>query len=299
MASCAGWAPVDSGNSSGRAVPTKWGMRRRYSEELTALAVAAPVAARALDVAADPAAPTGALAAIVACDPGLAARVLHRANAPVHGRVRRVGHLGLAVAVIGDDVLRALVLRAGLGVLSGDVATGPEGFWRHGVTTAAASGVVAEQVGASRRSAFHAGLLHDVGAAILHREDPEGFDRAALRPTPEAVEAAEVEAFGTTHAFVGAEALEAWRFPPAVVEAAALHQLASEVPCHALGRIVRAGEALAHVLRPGHDPAARAQAVTRLADVRIPQVRLDDLCRATEARLRELLAVLDGSQVRR
>ncbi len=105
--------------------------------------------------------------------------------------------------------------------------------------------MIARKVGLSTADAFSVGLLHDLGAVLLHRRDAKAFADASASPSVSDQVAAELAVFGITHAEEGAAALDAWGFPEPFVEAIALHQHGVEEPTHALGRVLRVAEAVA------------------------------------------------------
>ena len=157
------------------------------------------------------------------------------ANSPFYGSPRRVSSTRHATVMLGFDTVRALAVSAACSLLDGRAEMGPDGFWRHAITTASAASVIARKVGLSTADAFSAGLLHDLGAVLLHRRDADAFATATESPTVSDQVAAELAAFGVTHADEGAAALDAWGFPEPFVEAVALHQHGVEEPKHALG----------------------------------------------------------------
>ena len=121
-----------------------------------------------------------------------------------------------------------------------------------------AASVIARKVGLSTADAFSAGLLHDLGAVLLHRRDAAAFADATASPTVSDQVAAELAAFGVTHADEGAAALDAWGFPEPFVEAIAMHQHGVEEPqARARPRVARRGSG-----------RARARADAGLSDAR-------------------------------
>jgi putative nucleotidyltransferase with HDIG domain len=194
-----------------------------------------------------------------------------------YGAPRRVSSISHATALLGTESLRALAVSAACAMLDEVSQDGPAGFWRHGLLTAAAASVIARHVGGSPADAFSAGLLHDLGAVLLHSSDRVAFNaaqRAGSRTSD--VLAAEIDAFGASHTMVGAEALDAWCFPAHFVEAVAMHHGADD-PQHLLGRIVRAAEAVASSLQPelGHVldvPVERALSLVRLTPSHLPSI---------------------------
>jgi HD-like signal output (HDOD) protein len=264
----------------------------RYSEELLELPAQAAAALGILHGVDEPYSDARHLAALIETDLALSARVLRLANSVQYGAPRRVTNVGHAVGLLGVDTVRAMAISASCALLDEAPDAAAQMFWRHAIVTASASAAVAAELGTSTSDAFSAGLLHDLGSWLLHRRDPVQFSAAqSAGSVISEVLAAEIELFGASHPMVGAEALDAWCFPAPFVEATACHHGIDE-PQHMLGRIVRAGEAIALHLQPeiGHPSEI---GVDRLLDqVRLPASRLSVLCRRTEQRLAETATVL-------
>ena len=226
----------------------------RYTQELLTLSAQPAAAEQVLRIISNPRTGAADVARVVETDPALAARVMRLANSPYYGSPRRVSSTRHATVMLGFDTVRALAVSAACSLLDGRAELGPDGFWRHAITTASAASVIARRVGLSTADAFSVGLLHDLGAVLLHRRGAEAFAGATASPTVSDQVAAELAAFGVTHADEGAAALDAWGFPEAFVEAIAMHQHGVEEPQHALGRVLRVAEAVAleHAPMPGY-----------------------------------------------
>lgn len=232
---------------------------RQLSDELTRLPAQPLTAMRILKLGDDPETSVAELARIVEADPMLSARVIRLANAPYYGFTGRVASASRAVVLLGFDTVRALSVGAAATLMDTDVDLGPEGLWTHSVAAAAASAVIARRLGSPAQDAFSAGLLKDVGASLLHRRDPQGYDEilATSGRTVEDLTRAENQAFQLTHATAGAKALESWGFPAEFVKAVASHHLPLDGVVGTLARIVQAGQALALTAYPWalHPPA--------------------------------------------
>jgi putative nucleotidyltransferase with HDIG domain len=226
----------------------------RYTQELLTLPAQPAAAERVLRIVSNRKAGAADLARVVETDPALAARVMRLANSPYYGSPRRVSSTRHATVMLGFDTVRAMAASAACSLLDGRFELGPDGFWRHAITTAATASVIARRVGLSTEDAFTVGLLHDLGAVLLHRRDARAFAIATESATVSEQVAAELAAFGVTHADEGAAALDAWAFPEPFIEAIALHQHGIEEPKHALGRVLRVAEAVAleHAPMPGY-----------------------------------------------
>ena len=157
-----------------------------------------------------------------------------------------------AITILGFAAVRTLAAAAAAGAL-GQERSVPDGFWAHAAATAAGAALVASRVGAPRNEAFSLGLLHDLGRALLHRVDAAESANidAAARAGDVTLLNAERASFGIDHADAAARVLEAWRFPPAFVEAIRDHHSDQRPVTAPLTRALVAGEALAMLADEG------------------------------------------------
>ena len=203
-------------------------------------------AVRVLWLADDPSSSSEDLAAAVGTDPALTTRIMHMANSAYYGLSGRVPSSAFAITVLGFSTVRTLAAAAAAGALDPHAAV-PDGFWSHAATTAVASSLAAERVGASRTEAFSLGLLHDIGRALLHRVDPDGYGElsAEAREGGRRLCVAEHETYGMDHAEAASRVLKAWRFPDDFVVAISGHHDPLSPSAVPLARALHAGEALA------------------------------------------------------
>ncbi len=267
----------------------------RFSEELLRMPPQPATAELVLRLVADPTSTALQLARAVETDPALAARVIRLANSPYYGAPRRVASAQHAIVLLGRDTVRGIAASAACSLLDTRADFGPDGFFRHALACAAASSVVAMRVGLSPADAFSAGLLHDLGAILLHHRDPEAFANAQRQRSMSEIVAAELKAFGMTHAQAGAAALEAWGFPSAFVEAVALHQHGVEDPVFALGRVVQVGEALSLEFEPFAGYPRESHVLALLRTLRLGASDLDSLRAETERVLERLADQLEAA----
>lgn len=201
---------------------------RRTSDELREALADLPSsrasAIRILHVADDPDASVAQLGEAVAVDPVLTAQVMRLANSAYYGLSRRVTSAEFAVSVLGFATIRSLAAASAAGAFDGEDAV-PAGFWEHAARSAVGVAHVGVRLQLSRPEAFSLGLLHDIGDALLHRLDPEGYTSVWARtvPTSRARIGVEREELGIDHAEAGAIALESWRFPAEMCVAIATH----------------------------------------------------------------------------
>ena len=261
----------------------------RVDDLLRRLPVRPLVAMRVLDSADDPNASLSAIASVVAMDPALSTRVIRLANSASYSGRGDVNSVERAVMMLGASSVRALVAAASFALFDDDVDLGPDGFWPHALSVAAAAAAAAPVVGVSPDEAFTAGLLHDVGTAVLHFSDPERL--AALGRSTQAGTRLlrERTEFGVDHAELGSRAVARWGFPKPLVEAIRDHHSEPRVVGH-LAQAVMLGEAIASVMgEPG--PQEPTIALDRLvADLRL-SVRPDALMKDTQRRYDKLVAL--------
>ena len=221
---------------------------------------------RALVVLDDPNASAQDVATVLESDPALCARALQLANSAHFGMSGRVTSVDQAVVALGSTTMRTLVVSGASGML-GRPDDLPPGFWHHSVSVAAASAIGARMCSVGRGDAICAGLLHDLGTALLYRFDRDNYaNRIAAGPgRSDSLLADENDAYGADHSVIGAEALAAWNLPPAIVDALRTHHSDPHQVTGKLGRVLILGEALARAAFDlptfDHEPAEEPEDV--------------------------------------
>ncbi len=162
------------------------------------------------------------VAQLIRKDLGMASQVLKLANSVYCASNRPVAEIGQAVAMLGVDSLRSLVLFRG--IISSFDSPRPQGLdleklWFHSFEVATGVRKLAVLEGHTGQAdlAFSVGLLHDVGLVVL-TTDPAGRYKAILQQAmasrlPLAV--LEHDTYGVDHAQIGAHLLNLWGLPPA------------------------------------------------------------------------------------
>lgn len=211
---------------------------------------------RISEVVGDPHCTTHAVATVVAADQSLALRTLRVANSAIYALPGRVESIAQAVALIGIKQIRSLALASAVIDLFGPLP--PElidtrRFWEHSLGVGIASRTLGELSGerdAERQ--FSAGLLHDLGIAVLAITMPAVLAQTlAAAAHGEALTTAERKRLGFDHGDLGAALLERWGLPPSLSEPVANHhsgvgqRFARETAC------VHVGELLAEALSLG------------------------------------------------
>ncbi len=204
---------------------------------------------------------------MIGSDIGMSAKILQLVNSSFFGLPQHVTCPKHAVAMLGLDIIRPLVLSAN--VFKQYEGSDFAGFSleqsiQHGLAVATASRAIAETVEDISHlvdDSFIAGMMHDVGKLILAVNLPEKYS-SALNLADEgniAIWEAEKQVFGTTHAEVGAHLLGLWGLPNPIVEAVAFHHkpTASGGTCFAPLTAVHVADVLQEPLYPSDNAPAK------------------------------------------
>lgn len=204
-------------------------------------------------------------ARVVSKDLAMASKILQLVNSAYFGLRARVSDPEQAVALLGLDTVKALVLSMQT-FSQYDHTPLPCGsldaLWRHGLTVAAHARAIAKTEGAAQalmEEAFTSALLHDIGTLVLAANRSEEYAQvmayAAARCLPRWQ--VERELFGASHAEVGAYLLGMWGLGEQIVEAVAFHHAplaAATVPFSPLTAVH-----VANALSMGADDATATQ----------------------------------------
>lgn len=256
-------------------------------EQLPARAAAA---ARVLQLADDPDTSAQDLARAIGTDPVFAARVLRVANSTYYGLSGRVSTLPFAVSVIGFQVVRSLAVVAATGLDSPDGA--PQGFWTAAAHAATGSELMASLLGADPGNAFCLGLLHTIGAVLLHQHQP--LAQLCLPEPADTVRmlTQEQERYGISHDQLGARVLAAWHFPQHVCTLIDRHHEVVLPDATPLERSLHSARILTDLLLTEEPPTPSQQG--ELAWLTEGRLREPDLPAVLERMADRSAALLDG-----
>jgi HD-like signal output (HDOD) protein len=171
-----------------------------------------------------------ALAGLIGRDIGMTAQVLKLANSAFFGLPRRLASAEEAVAYLGLETIKSLILSIHAFCQFENAQGGPlkiETLWRHSLQVASLAKRISKLEGQDANAAdeaFTSGLLHDVGKLVLAVNLPKEYTEATrLAKSGLEIPLAEHQVFGANHADVGGYLLGLWGLPVPVVEAVALH----------------------------------------------------------------------------
>ncbi|SEO44738.1 HDOD domain-containing protein [Trujillonella endophytica] len=180
------------------------------------MAAQKPVAAQIVSVANSDDTSARVLADILAADVALASRVMKLANSAYFGMRGRVTTLQFAVTVVGFTTVRTMATVA-LTDLD-DESRLPENFWASTTSVALAASLLATRFGERPQDTLCLGLLAQVGVALLHHNDPDGYrELLAQESSFPGRRAAEVRRYGISGMRLTGVALEQWGFPHSMV----------------------------------------------------------------------------------
>ncbi|MBI5091240.1 MAG: HDOD domain-containing protein [Candidatus Hydrogenedentes bacterium] len=200
-----------------------------------------PIMARIMSVVADETSNAMDLAAEIQLDQALTIRVLRTVNSSYYGFQHRILTVPEAVVLLGFSEIEKLALAITVVNLFGsDRATvkSMQSLWRHSVACSVAAGVFEHHLrarDADLHGAHVAGLLHDVGKAVIAQYFPKVIPSIELLMAEEEMPICDAEREvlgGLTHCEIGAQLAERWNLPLALVESIALHHTPEAAVVH-------------------------------------------------------------------
>ncbi len=192
------------------------------------LPVLPQVAAKVLEMVQNPTTITADLEKIITRDQAITAKILKIANSALYGLRCSVSTVSQAIVVVGMTTLRSLVLTASTEALfrSKTSRFKDKILWEHALAVALASRAVARVSGFPKpEEAFVAGLLHDVGSAVLDQNLGERYGEVVELVYNDGVSLvdAETRVLGIDHTQVGSLVVRKWNLAPPLEEAVRLH----------------------------------------------------------------------------
>jgi HD-like signal output (HDOD) protein len=192
----------------------------------------------AMKLADDPKVNARELQAVIARDQALTARILKICNSAMFSFEREVATLSHAIAILGLDKVRSIIVAATVQqMFHADATSGKDLttrlFWEHswGAAMAARALAVATRFPVPEE-AFTCGLLHDMGKMVLLKNRGDLY-RDILNDVYRGETSfyqAEIQAFGFSHAHLGALLASKWRFPSQLVEGILCHHDIAAAP---------------------------------------------------------------------
>jgi len=192
-----------------------------------------PIATQLMNMVSDGEVAFGRMAEKIKLDPAFSAEVLTLANSPLIGCRGTVNNILHAVALLGLERMKSLVLMVALRNFLSRALEVPalERCWRHSLACA----FLAEEIAAAtcwmdRDQCYTAGLMHDIGRLALLANHPAEYARVieCVDRTGCDILECEREIFGIDHREAGRQLMIEWNFPPLFAEVASRHTGQSE-----------------------------------------------------------------------
>ena len=231
-----------------------------------------PVAAKLLGLLSNPSVEIKEVAKLIGTDSLFSARLLQRVNSMEFGLTSPVGSIKQAVALLGLDLTRQIVLTHAIGVYTKEALKTEDlrRCWQHMVATAVLAEVIAKACGVFSDVAFTAGIMHDIGRLGLLVAYPEEYEHVISNAADQCLDVLDFEAeeFGMHHAEAGRMLAERWGLPEEFAVITGRHHDPSEGTEVDLLRIVHVACRFADVL--GYDfvrPLVQVDSTTVLAEL--------------------------------
>ncbi len=184
-------------------------------------------------------APVSEIEAVIQYDQAIAAKVLALSRSVYYARRFAIGSLRDAIVALGDQQLTRVVMTACAGRYLESEISGYElregQLWQHSVATALLAETAARRLGEKKvLTVYTAGLLHDIGKAVLSLYVKSYLDAILVRMSRKGLELldAERDTLGIDHQQLGEMLAKRWRFPPEVIEGIGYHHCPTKAKAH-------------------------------------------------------------------
>jgi putative nucleotidyltransferase with HDIG domain len=239
----------------------------QLAERVQQVPLLSPVVRKLMSMLGDPATNLREISHLIEMDPSLTIQVLRAANAAFFHRGQQIVSVQQAVSHLGEEMVFSVAVR----VCAGDVMNHPlKGYiadnsclWSHSVYTAMGARQLARRnsKGPEPDLAYTAGLLHDIGKAILSDwlcNAPGEVARRVADPGDHEFIGLEDSLLGINHQTAGYALARHWMLPETLCDAILHHHGPSSAPPRSawLAEIVHVADLLA--LMAGYTTGADA-----------------------------------------
>ncbi len=158
---------------------------------------------------------------LISVDPALSVRVLKVVNSSFYGLSRQIDSIRQAIVLLGPNAVRNIAVASSMHKVfctqRRRMYFDPQSLWRHSVTVATATRLIANRIDYSEpETAFLAGLIHDVGVIAELQLDRPRFlvlDEMATEQSEIPFRTIEEQLFGMDHEVFGAALCRVWNLP--------------------------------------------------------------------------------------
>ena len=185
------------------------------SLELVRLHSPPHILSKLLDVCNQPDGSADELADIISLDPGLSSRLLMAVNSVAFGIAEPVDSMRRAVALLGHDLVRSMVLTMSIQQLFSGLIPSQKEFVCNVWLDSLYCAVFAEEIAQALqyefpRDAYLAGLLHDLGQLVFDSKHHEQYMEVVQQDSEAETVNQEILKFGISHTELGADIVESW-----------------------------------------------------------------------------------------
>jgi putative nucleotidyltransferase with HDIG domain len=239
------------------------------------------------------------LAEVIGKDPSLTSKLLRLVNSAFYGFENRVDTLSRAVAIVGTVQIANLALGVSVTSVFKGIPAGlvdMRAFWEHSLAVGVLSRLLSVHLRIlDQERLFVGGLLHDIGRLVIYKNHLEqARDLLALAmSSSEPLHELEREAWGFTHADLGALLLRKWRIPQTIQDTVANHHASFRARATDDARLVHLADVIAYSLGFGHTGLRRVPPLCQKTWTRIglPISVLPIVAAQAENQLRDLMRV--------
>ena len=234
---------------------------------------------------------------IISKDPSMTAKILQMVNSAFFGLFQKIKSPEQAVMMLGSETIKALVLSAKIFSEFNQKSFSwfnIDELFNHSLAVSLFAKAIIKNENLDQgliNNSMMAGLLHDLGKLILATNFEKPYRQALTEAqgTDKNLLDLEYEAFGTSHAEIGAYLMGLWRLDNAIIEAIAFHHLPARSMTRNIGLLtaVHVGNTLDHETRTPVGESTEFQCEAEYLDKleitsRIPQWR--QVCRESTER---------------
>ena len=195
--------------------------------EINEISTLPQVMSRIMQIVTDENSCASDLAGEITKDKSLTAKILKIVNSAYYGFYREIVKVSDAVVVLGFNEIKRLSLAMSVLDMFGKDKRAQHRLvlWNHSLSCAAMSDILEKEWRLRSRGAFTAGLLHDIGKAVLDQYFPPMFAAVQVLVHEQSLRPFEAERrlFGFDHSDIGSWLSEKWNLPPNLIEAIRCH----------------------------------------------------------------------------
>ena len=196
---------------------------------------------------------------IISKDPSMTAKILQMVNSAFFGLFQKIKSPEQAVMMLGSETIKALVLSVKIFSEFNQKSFSwfkIDELFNHSLAVSLYAKTIIKNENLDQgliNNSMMAGLLHDLGKLILATNFEKPYRQALTEAqgTDKNLLDLEYEAFGTSHAEIGAYLMGLWRLENAIIEAIAFHHLPARSMTRDIGLLtaVHVGNTLDHEAR--------------------------------------------------